>query len=398
MQPTRARKLGLLLLSVLVLGTITELAAWIVEQALAKQGVIYLPATTEGYERYLEQRDPLTGWPGRTADAERDASGSRIVPGHPNPAEQSCVSLYGDSFVWGAEVAPEAAWGNLLAQRLGCRVANFGVPGFGTDQAYLRFGANDADRAPIVVLGHLSENIVRNVNQFRPLLYPPRGFGLKPRFVLAPDGSLELIPLPSPSVTEYAQLVREPAAYLPHEALLPGARGGPVRGGFPHTLAVLSTLWNQRVVAHVRGGNFWDEYYHPDHPTRALAITTAIIDAFARAAHGQGRHPVVVIFPRHHDLVARRRGREWSYQPLLQALHAHGITALNVGDSMLERGGDPSELFAGYHFNEAGNRLVADVVERLLRTEGLIGAAPAGVAAGPSRLTAASAGGQNPAP
>jgi hypothetical protein len=75
--------------------------------------------------------------------------------------------MYGDSFVFGSAVDDEHSWGNQIAKRLSCRVQNFGVPGYGTDQAYLRFLHNDADQAPQVILNILFENVARNVNQNR---------------------------------------------------------------------------------------------------------------------------------------------------------------------------------------------------------------------------------------
>jgi len=65
--------------------------------------------------------------------------------------------LYGDSFTEGSGVDPEHAWSNVLSQLLHCRVANFGVSGYGTDQAYMRFLNNQRDPARVVVLGFLSE-------------------------------------------------------------------------------------------------------------------------------------------------------------------------------------------------------------------------------------------------
>ena len=121
----------------------------------------------EGYGAYLRDRDPLLGWPYPSSlnQRQRDASGSRLIPAFPDPREhQVCVSVYGDSFTWGAEVDDEHASGNVLSRRLGCRVANSGVNGYGTDQAYLRFRSKVEDEAEIVILSHFSVLIMRNVN------------------------------------------------------------------------------------------------------------------------------------------------------------------------------------------------------------------------------------------
>src|SRR5262249_61577432 len=132
------------------------------------------------FAAYMAERDPVLGWPSPhfENDKTRDETGSRIVPAFPDERE-SCLSIYGDSFTWSAEVDDEHAWGNVLSRRLGCRVANFGVRGYGSDQAYLRFLDNHCDHAPVVLLAHLEENNQLNVNQLCPLIYPGTRYGLK---------------------------------------------------------------------------------------------------------------------------------------------------------------------------------------------------------------------------
>ena len=68
-------------------------------------GVFYDPARLEGYEAYLRERDPSLGLPTPT---KMDPSGSRPIPAFPK-AGRACVSLYGDSFTYGAEVDHEYA-------------------------------------------------------------------------------------------------------------------------------------------------------------------------------------------------------------------------------------------------------------------------------------------------
>jgi len=362
------RTLHLALLSALLLGALVEGAAWLVERTLVARGVVYRPPTVGDYDAYLRQRDPLLGWPLRAPDARRDASGSRIVPAAPDPSAPACLSLYGDSFTFGEDVAPEAAWGNLLAQRLGCRVANFGVGAYGSDQALLRFEVNRADRAPLILLGHMAENVARNVNQFRGFLFAESTVRLKPRFVLGNDGDLELIPLPDLSRAEYERMLHHPEAVLAHEGLLPGTRYGPVWGGLPHTLTLFRALASDRVAAYLRGGAYWNDLYRPDDPSRALALTAAILERFVDTAARQGRRGLVLVFPTRADLLRRRAGQPWPYAPLLAELRRRRIDVLDVGEPLLAA--PPGvDLFVanGQHFNEEGNRRVAEAVEAFLR-------------------------------
>ena len=79
------------------------------------------------------------------------STGARFSPAYPEPGNE-CVTLYGDSFTYGVGVREEYAWGNTLAERLRCRVGNFGVGGYGTDQALLRFMHNPNDPSSVAVL------------------------------------------------------------------------------------------------------------------------------------------------------------------------------------------------------------------------------------------------------
>jgi len=167
-----------------------ELIAYIsIKQFIGQRAkyLIYDPPENvlEKYDDYMAQRHPLLGWPSPKAYGGKnfDASGSRIVPAFPTPGN-ACVSLYGDSFTWSDEVDHEHAWGNVLSQLLGCRVANYGVGGYGADQAYLRFKHNK-DEAPIVILMIFSENIQRHVNQLGMLRTGGKGIrSFKPRFII----------------------------------------------------------------------------------------------------------------------------------------------------------------------------------------------------------------------
>src|ERR1039458_517165 len=112
--------------------------------------------------------DEELGWPplNMAMSWPRDASGAKINRDFPD-ASRPCFSAYGDSFIWGEEVPLNDGWIEELSRRLGCRIANYGVSGYGTDQAYLRFRRLGADGAPVVLLGFVPEDIRRNVNQYR---------------------------------------------------------------------------------------------------------------------------------------------------------------------------------------------------------------------------------------
>jgi hypothetical protein len=340
-------------------------------------GLFYRSEDTSRFRVYMAERDPDLGWVvPRGSEGERmDASGARHSPAFPDPLTPACISLYGDSFTWGAEVEDEPAWGNVLARRVGCRVANYGVPGYGTDQAFIRFHNNHADHAPVVLLGIYSENVARNVNTYRRLLSGRFAFGLKPRFELDDAGELRLVPLLEPTEPEMRALTERPEDRLKHEWFVPGGPSGITRRTFPYSLSLLRLFREHRVVAAMRREPHWTPLYDPAHPSRALPITAAIVRAFAREARARGAFAGVVLIPDPGDFpMKRHRGRS-SYTPLLEALDRDGVPYLDTIDLFAQKLGDrePFTLYTGRrggHFNEASSAALAGFVHDWLRAQG----------------------------
>jgi hypothetical protein len=144
----------------------------------AKWWMWRVPGPPEGakqvlsYQEYLKRRDPVVGWPyPMQYGKDLDTNGAQRNPYFPHGSEgRSCVSLYGDSFTQGGDTSSrERNWGNVLSKRLGCYVANFGMGGYGTDQAYLRFRENSGDSSPVVIFGLHPADVARNLTRVRDL-------------------------------------------------------------------------------------------------------------------------------------------------------------------------------------------------------------------------------------
>jgi lysophospholipase L1-like esterase len=362
------------LLAILLVETVSYVAA----RVLLPTGLLVAAPDTEGYADYLADRDPVLGWPapGIFGSREFDRSGSRIVPAFPDPGQPSCVALYGDSFTWGDEVTPEYAYGNVLAQLLGCRVANYGVGGYGTDQAAIRYMRVIKDDAPLVILGHYSDNIIRNVNQLRDFIAGGK-FGFKPRFVLN-DGELQEVPLPTLSVDEYQAAADRAAELLPHEYFRPGDWGAAGIMQPPYSLAVAHAALHYRVIAALGGIRpTYASFYREDHPSRALQVTARLLQRAAAVASDRGQTFRVLLIPDYHDFVAARAGEPVAYEPLRQRLVAEGIAVIDPLDHFITRhaGRDWCELFVdcgNSHFNPAGYRLLAEAVHAALDADGVL--------------------------
>ena len=359
--------------------TALEGISYIGQRILVGKGIFYQPLSEYWIrEAYRYKPDPRLGWPSpeRIGTGEFDRSGSRVIPSFPDPEQESCVSTYGDSFTWGSDVTAEFAWSNVLSKMLDCRVSNFGVGGYGTDQAYLRFKYNDRDKAKIVLLGYTSENLVRNVIQFYDFLYPVLAFSLKPRFILE-NGALKLVAFPQLSVDEYRAMTLDPAKFLKYDYLLPGGPAGTVRAGFPFTLSLLKALGNYRIQAQLRGESFWTDFYRAEHPSQALKITTMIMQSFDRDAKTAGKTLIVIMFPWTNDLGEYQKHKNWIYQPLIDELRSKGIDVFNIGEGLVKHLGkrSPCDLNFGCvasHFNHEGNEVVARLIAEYLKDRNLV--------------------------
>jgi hypothetical protein len=124
-----------------------------------------------------------------------DELGSRLAY-NGDPSIKS-VSCYGDSFCLAREVPDRETWAYVLGQITGACVSNYGVGGYGLDQALMRCERGyDADPTDIVIMSVTSVSVARISSVYRHYIDPGNVLGVKPRFVLSDDGVLGLIPYP----------------------------------------------------------------------------------------------------------------------------------------------------------------------------------------------------------
>jgi hypothetical protein len=322
-----------------------------------------------GYREYLDNRHPVLGWPTKSA-LKTDAYGPSGA--RPSPAflelDAPCVTLFGDSFTYSEQVDDQHAWGDALARRLNCRVANYGVGGYGTDQALLRAKEIEV-LGQIAILGIHPENVLRNVNQYRGFLGDnPHTF--KPRFLLEPDGGLRLVPLPTLKDDELALLFTDTTAVLSHETFLPGSRYGPVMWRAPYAWSLFRGLFHPRVTARLTGGTSWGSFLAPEHITGALNLTVALASEFDREARSKGAlETLVVVFTSPSAFFQHEAGAPWAQQPLIDGLHSQELRTLDIGPVFREhlKGNSICTLMrypeaCDGHYNEEGYLLVAESV------------------------------------
>ncbi|HEX6201946.1 MAG TPA: SGNH/GDSL hydrolase family protein [Thermoanaerobaculia bacterium] len=361
---------------------------------LLPRQVVIVGATAAGEDGYM-RHDPELGWdlvPG----GERPERGYRVnrqgiradreVAPRPKPGVVR-VAVFGDSFAHGSDVANGDTWADRLdASHPRLEVLNFGVPGYGTDQAYLRFRRHAADFAPhVVLLGVMSDNPQRNLSTFRPFFERRSGlpFG-KPRFAVDGGGGLTLRPNPLPRREDYQALLDDPPAVLPrvgrHDFFFQGSHARP-------PLDVLPSVRFFHVVTHARyrQPQLFRGVYDPK--GEAFLVTMGILEAFHREAVAGGMLPAVVFLPHGRDLRASRGGGWPIYGSLLAACGEAGIRCLDAGRAFAEvpEEVDSRRLIRG-HYTPEGNAVVGDWLAAELAAAGW--ATPEGVAAARAARTA----------
>jgi hypothetical protein len=127
------------------------------------------------------------------------------------------VALVGDSNAFSLEVPYADTWGHHLQQSLpeGTIVLNYGVNGYGIDQAFLRYERDVRPANPdVVVFAFIQHDLFRSFAAYTFLSFPPWELRFaKPRFAIIDD---RLVLMNRPTPTPEAILATESAHDLPN--------------------------------------------------------------------------------------------------------------------------------------------------------------------------------------
>lgn len=302
---------------------------------------------------------PFATWQGDRYAA--DAEGARVAaPGGAHAAAPGDlrIAIFGDSFTWGYGVAHGETWGAVLEHALRAAgvpasVRNFGVGGYGMDQAWLRF----RKEAPVwrpqhVVFGLQPENARRNLNLIRPLYQRNTNAPFsKPRF-LREKGALRLLNHPALPPDALPALLAdfERWPFAPYEAFYTPVRRDPP--AMPHLVALLSA----RLAARP------DEMDALSPGTEGGDLARAIVDGFAADVAASGARFHVLLLPTR-ALLAGREDAE-PLRRLLAALSArHDVVdpSEDLAAALREQGAEA--FFAdGGHYAAVGHRIAGEAL------------------------------------
>lgn len=295
------------------------------------------------------------------------------------------IAVFGPSFAHADDVALADSWPYLLEHsRPDLEVMNWGVGGYGTDQAFLRYTTQGAAYKPhIVIIVYEEDNLRRNVNRYRPFVHPETRLPLtKPIFI--PDGDgLVLLENPFHSLATLRHTALENPSYFldqvcPHDFFCIRERYEPLPTDGLFGSRVLRTLaFEMRYRGMLPYLTSWQESYADPFQ---VEVTLRLLTLFARTVRQNGSIPLVLVCAYRPTFEEHAVGNPPMYQGLIDQLRQREIPVLDLAPKFVAANQGSSD-FTGYfapggHYNEAGNRVVSQAVLNYLCQERMLTGCP----------------------
>ena len=281
------------------------------------------------------------------------------------------IAIFGDSFTHGDNVPYEATWGAILETQLSqmghnVEVLNLGGPGYGMDQAFLRWEKEGKPLSPdIVIFGFQKSNVKRNMNILRFLYSPDTGVIFsKPRFILD-DDQLQLVNVPTLPPEELIHTLNNFNSWelSKHEFF------------FQEDDYTDHPLYASRLAAFVITGITTKfstrrkdyDFFAPNSTSRKLAWR--IIQEFERTVHQEGARFVIVHLPTKGPIEKLANGKSLKYQDLLDEIMGnHDL--IDPAPALIHEGEMASieSLFEpeSSHYSARANRVVGTTIAKTL--------------------------------
>jgi len=382
--PGRIKKILFRALVVVALYAILDTVSYAILRIMEGRGILKLhgfdaASFFDEPRRTLDSTHFHPRWGWDIPQATRGRMGNRKGRTHETKKEYK-MKVFGDSFVYGAGGVRET-FEYFIEEQTGWACLNFGVEGYGTDQALLKYKGNGV-KTKFTLLCIMDENIARCVNICRGVYYS-RGESIrtKPRFIVSRDGSVTLMGNPVGDITELKKLkdvrfLKELGKY-DYWAGWHRRRGTPSAIRWPATAAVLSNfgffaascagLLEHKVMG-TYDSYLWRAKYHHLYVegSEGHTIMRHIVEDFLHTAAQRKETPVVVIFPTLESLEIMSKFGKKPYDPLVKCLEETYCSFVDFGDVFAGKD------FAAYyrkdgHFNKRGNQVVAERLIRLVQ-------------------------------
>lgn len=295
------------------------------------------------------------------------------------PIENALICLFGDSFAVGSKDI-EKSWAYLLEQKINKPVLNFGVGGYGTDQAYWRFEKRYVDkiRTPYVCLVVMSENIARVVNRYWGF-YARSSSLLTPKPMYHKTNNEDIVLLPNPIKTPHEITLLKNMKFLKEMGQKDywynhyEKYDFNQKVHFPYSLFFMKQLPFSMKKYYEKRIKYNDDYKILYTNESALAIMEYIIFKFINRAKDNDTFPIILFLPNWKDFVDYQKRGETVYHNFylhLKSRHDTIFDGLEYFIPHLEKGEEISSFFISFkdgHPNPYGERVISEGFYRCLQ-------------------------------
>ncbi len=285
------------------------------------------------------------------------------------------ILAFGDSFTFGGEVSDDENWPFFLEDgNHNLEVINFGLGAWGTDQAYIRYQLKSKEfETDVVLIGFMFENVLRNVNIYRPFYVPESRKPLtKPRFKIEED-SLVLVPNPISSLSDYSLLLEEGEERILREF---------GNNDYWYPKRFKASFWDYSAI--VRGVKLllstketYKAFYSPNQvlqETEYYRVSLKIIEEFYEEVLENGDIPVIVFFPNKVEYSSLPFINSKPSQPMISYFKEKGYNLIDIRHQFDTHNLEKKDIFLekGQHYNAYGNQQVAEYIKEFLYMNGLV--------------------------
>ncbi len=305
--------------------------------------------------------DDLMGWTvgpnRRSADGLNFSSVEGIRSPRPGMAFADLpaghrIALVGDSYTFGLDVPYEESWGYQLERDLGpdFQILNFGVSGYGLDQAYLRYDRDVRPWQPnIVIFGVFPHDVYRAMTVYTFTSFPYWEYVFaKPRFLVS-DEHLSLVnvpPLPPAAILAKGSIRELP--FIEHDS---GYRQTDWEWRYYHHLYLLRFLISRYPRWEVASTDLSDK--------AMKSISAELLHAFVRRATAHGSMPIVVYLPARRDFHQPSRDIEEGVKLVHDVLRCAGIEYFDLTPCLLTVSASERFVVTGGHYSAQANAAIA---------------------------------------
>lgn len=272
------------------------------------------------------------------------------------------ISSYGDSFTHCDDVFNNETWQTYIEESdARFEVLNFGVGAYGLDQSFLRYlETKNRFKSDYVLIGYMTENIARNVNNFRPFYVPMSGLPLtKPRFVIK-DDTLALVPNYMQKLEDYKDILDNPMKVISEL----GVNDYFYKKGYQSnifdwspTIRILS-IFNRILKIYLTSDAINTNGIYNEN-SEAFNITIKLFDKFYSEVIVNGSKPIIIIFPHRKDIARYQGNDKKQYSPLINYLDSKDFDSIDLMDIL---GNENIEALFADHYTPFANELVSGYI------------------------------------